>query len=465
MSSAFLTAILAGLVIVAPRSGAGEPSMVEGVAAQVGDEVVLSSEVEEQLAFLRMRANLPDTSIARAREEILQSLIDEKIVVQEARARGITVTDVEVEQAVSQHLDSVKQQMGGDEVFQQELKKEGLTEEDLRARYREDARREILTSRLMQREVYSKIEIPETELKAYYEEHRSELPKKPGKLTLAHIFIALKANEEAIARAQAKLDRIEGRLTAGEDFATIAREESDDAASRQNAGDLGWFAPGDIDPRIAAEVQKLAPGDISPPFQVPQGVEIIRLIEREGERAHLAHIRVAIELSEADRQRARTEAEKVHKLAKDGADFAALAREHSDDLESAEKGGSLGDFDEAELNPVIAAAVRGLAAGQISEGVSSDAGYHIFKVLKREGGGEYSYEEVQERLRMRMLEERAVVLTEEWLAGVRKNYFVRRTEHAPSAPGPSGPQMGVRAVVAGGVDSAGARTPETEEAP
>jgi peptidyl-prolyl cis-trans isomerase SurA len=431
-----------------PSAGRPAPVLVDGVAAQVGDEVILTSEVEEQVAILRLRANLPDTSVARAREEILQSLIDEKIVLLEARARGLTVSDEEVEQAVKQHVDTIKQQVGGDAAFQSELAREGLTESELLARYRDDARREILTSRLMQREVYSKIEIPEAELQSYYEEHKTELPKKPGQVELAHVFIGLRAKESAVQMAQAKLDRIQTRLEAGEPFGTVAREESDDRASAASDGALGWFAPGELDPGLAQAVAKLAPGEVSDPFQVPGGVEIIRLAERDGERVRLEHIRVAIEVSEDDRRKARSEAEKVLALARKGTDFAELAREYSDDRDSAEKGGNLGKFDDNELNPMIGRAVRGLGAGELSEVVASEAGFHVFKVLAREGGGEYTYEEVKDRLRMKMLDERAADLSQEYVDGIRKNYFVRRAEHPMSPPGEVLPPRGVKAEVA-----------------
>lgn len=448
-----------------PDAGRAEPVLVDGVAAQVGDEVILASEVEEQVAILRLRANLPDTSLARAREEILQSLIDEKIVLLEARARGITVTDQEVEQAVKEHVDKIRQQVGGDEAFQRELAKEGLTESELLARYRDDARREMLTTRLMQREVYSKIEIPDAELRSYYEEHKTELPKKPGQVELAHVFIGLRARESEVARAQTKLDRIQARIAAGDPFATIAREESDDQASAATGGGLGWFAPGELDPRLAAAVAGLSPGETSEPFQVPGGVEILRIAERDGERVRLEHIRVAIDVSENDRREARTKAEKVLDLARKGSDFATLVREYSDDRESAEKGGSLGKFDENELNPMIGRAVRGLAAGELSEVVGSEAGYHVFKVLAREGGGEYTYEEIQDRLRMKMLDERAAEQSQQWVDGVRKNYFVRRADHPASPPAAAVPPRGVRAEIVAQPDTSAARPAGSTAAP
>lgn len=454
---AFVSLLVALAAALFPGAGRPAPVLVDGVAAQVGDEVILMSEVEEQVAVLRLRTNLPDTSLARAREEILESLIDEKIVLLEARSRGITVSDEEVEQAVKQHVDTIRQQIGGDEAFQRELAKEGISESELLARYRDDARREILTTRLMQREVYSKIEIPDAELRSYYEEHKAELPQKPGQVELAHVFIGLRAKEESVKKAQTKLDRIQARLAAGEPFATIAQEESEDQASKETGGILGWFGPGELDPRLADAVAKLSPGEISEPFQVPGGVEILRLAERDGERVRLEHIRVAIDVSEEDRREARTQAEKVLDLAKKGSDFAALAREYSDDRDSADKGGSLGRFDESELSPTIGRAVRGLAAGELSEVVPSEAGYHVFKVLAREGGGEYTFEEVQDRLRMKMLDERAAARSEEWVNGIRKNYFVRRAEHpaSPATAAAPAPARGVKAeITAPGTSSA-----------
>ncbi len=428
-----------GLSPVAPA--AAERTYIDGIAAQVGQEIVLSSEVEEQLAVASSRFGLADSNVTRAREEVLQRIIDEKVIVQEARARGISVTDAEVNEAVNHHIDLIREQLGGEEEFQRELAKEGLTSQGLVERYRDEARRDLLYTRLIQREIVSKIEVTDAEVDEYYLKHKAEIPHKPGKVELAHIFIGFRPDDKTVAKAQARLDRIGSRLDSGESFAVVAKELSDDPGTRDKGGDLGWFDAGQLEEHLAAVAASLKPGETSKPFQVPMGVEILRLVERDSSRVHLQHIRVELAVNEEMRQKLHERAEEVRKLATGGKDFAALADQYSDDRESAAKGGSLGTFDDNELNPTIAGAVGSLAPGGLSEIVETEQGYHIFKVTKREGGGEYELAEIRDRLKNRIIEERAEARTQDWLAGIRANYFIRRADKEPArgatAPAPT----------------------------
>jgi peptidyl-prolyl cis-trans isomerase SurA len=251
-------------------SDAADPLYIDGIVAQVGDEIVLASEVEEQLAILQLRQDIPDSSLAQARDEILDRIIDEKVIVQEARSRGINASFDEVEAAVQRHLSMIRDQMGGEETFQRQLVQEGIAYEELLERYREEARRELLYTRLIQREIYSKIEISDAEVQRYFDEHRAELPPKPARVELAHVFIGLRPEEADFKAAQAKLEQIGKRMAAGESFESVAREYSQDEASRERGGDLGWFGPEDLDPRLAGVVAELETGAISDPVQTPR---------------------------------------------------------------------------------------------------------------------------------------------------------------------------------------------------
>ena len=176
-------------------------------------------------------------------------------------------------------------------------------------------------------------------------------------------------------------------------------------------------------------------------MQTAQGIEILRVAERDSTRVHLQHIRLNMRVSDDARATARKRAEEVQRQAASGTDFAALVEKYSDDRDSKTKGGSLGFFSEAELTPNIASAVNGLQPGQVTAVVASDPGFHVFKLLARDGGGEWTFEEVKERLRNRMLEERAQELTDGWLTAVRGRYFIRRADGQPS-PVPGAGAMG-----------------------
>jgi len=419
-----------------------EPVLLEGIAAQVGEEIILESEVYEQVAVARMQFAVPDTSLSQLRDEILQRMIDEKIIIQEARSQGITVSSDEVEHAVEQYMTRIKENLGSDEALDRELANEGITYEALLDRYRDEARQEILYSRLVQREIYSQIEVTDEDVETYYEEHRDELPEKDAQVRLSHVFVGVRPADDVIESAQAKLDQVGQRLQQGEEFGAIARELSDDPGTRDNGGDLGWFGRGQLDAQFESVVFGLEEGEVSEPFQTVHGVELVRLIEKdeEADRVHAQHILIILRATQKDLDRARETAGRVLQLARSGVDMATLAEKYSDDESSKSKGGDLGMFRSDDLVPFVAEAVQGLGVGDISEVVQTEQGFHVFRVTERHAGGKYTLPEVFEQLRNSIGEQRASELTKQWINEIRGNYFIRRADTPP--PGLGG-QVGI----------------------
>ncbi len=436
------------------------PILLEGIAAQVGEEIVLESELAEQLAVARLRYGVADSLLAKAREDILARAIDEQVLVQEARARGVAASPQEISMAVDRLLETLRQQYGSEENLRAEMEREGVTDDELRERYRAQAENEILYSRLLQREIYSKIEVTDADVEDYYREHRDEIPDKQEAVRLAHVFASVRPEEEVIDRAQGKLDQVRSALDEGQDFAAVARQYSDDPGASQFGGDLGWLERGQIDPRIEEVLFGLEVGEVSEPFQTPLGIQILKVTDRgdDGSKVRASHILVLLAPGRSDIARAKAKIDKVAGLAKAGTDFADLAATYSDDTESAEKGGDLGHFAVEELVPVIAEAVDGIGVGETSEVIETDQGYHVFKVTERQAGGRVTLEEIRDQLRNLILEERAAQDVETWLTKIRSNYYIRRATADPLAQAGPAPTVISRPVA---LDQAAAPAPST----
>src|SRR5215831_12717410 len=116
----------------------GGPQKLDGITAVVNDEVVLESDVEEQLYLFLLRAQTqPDSAeVDTLRQQILDQLIDEKLIVAEAKRQGITVSDAEVSKQVEEAIQDAKTRLGSAAAFAEQLQKENLTEEKLREKYR-----------------------------------------------------------------------------------------------------------------------------------------------------------------------------------------------------------------------------------------------------------------------------------------------------------------------------------------
>src|SRR5688572_21959978 len=144
---------LVSAMLVATLATVTHAQRLDGIAAVVNDDVVLHSDIEEQLALILMRAQQdPDSgTVDTLRTEILNQLIDEKLIVAEAKRQGISATDAEISKELDKAMNDVKQRFGGESGFREQLARENTSEEKLRDKYREEIRRQLVANKLMQR--------------------------------------------------------------------------------------------------------------------------------------------------------------------------------------------------------------------------------------------------------------------------------------------------------------------------
>ena len=411
---------------------------LDGIAAVVNDEVVLQSDVEEQLFLILSRASSqPDSSaVDTLRQQILEQLIDEKLIVAEAKRQGVVVSEAEINKQVEEAVREAKERIGGPEAFAAQLKRENLTEEKLREKYRTEVRRQMTAQRLVQRQIQRK-EVTPAEAEAYFKTNPGKFPKIPPEVHVSVIQIPAMADSASDQRARARALEARGRITRGEKFAKVAAEMSDDPGSAQSGGDLGFFSRGSMEPVFeqAAFTQKIH--EVGPPVRSTFGWHIIEVLERDtvktagGRRdsldaagkplveAHARHILIRVEVSEADVERARTLADKVRAEAASGGDFAALVKRHSKFQGAPNPDGDLGFLSLATLQPQIRAGLDGLKPGEVSQVLTNRAGFNIFKLHARKPERDYTLEEIRGDLPAAVAQIQYREKYEAWVKGLR----------------------------------------------
>jgi len=267
------------LLLVAPAGGAVART-VEKVAAVVGDNVVLASEVEEKAAPLMAEVTRlpdPDKRAARAaalRREVLDRLIDEELILQQAADLKLSISSEQVDSSIEEIK---KQNNIDDDQLREALKGQGMS----MAHYRADIMRQLLRFRVLNIAVGSRVNISDEEIKAYYERHMKGSANT--QVRASHIFIAIPdgADRAATAEKQAQAQKILERAKAGEDFAKLARELSDDAATRAEGGDLGFFGKDMLPKPIEELVFSMEPGEIRGPVRADRGFHVIKMVDRK----------------------------------------------------------------------------------------------------------------------------------------------------------------------------------------
>jgi peptidyl-prolyl cis-trans isomerase SurA len=276
LSVLFLSAGLATLGAVAPAHA----RVVEKIAAVVGDSVILASEVEERAAPLLAEATrIPDPGkrsarAAALRREVLEHLIDDELVLQQATELKLTVTSEQVDASIEE----IKRQNNlDDEQLRQALRGQGMT----MAAYRADLKRQLLRFRVINIAVGSRVTISDDEVKSYYDRHM-----KSGEnlqVRASHIFVSIPENADVatVKEKQALAQKLLERAQGGDDFAKLAREYSDDPATRSEGGDLGYFGRDMLPKAIEEMVFAMKVGEIRGPVRADRGFHVIKLVDRK----------------------------------------------------------------------------------------------------------------------------------------------------------------------------------------
>lgn len=432
---------LLGLAGAADRWGIGPrvTDAAERIAAIVNKSVILSSDVDEQTQQAAARFNVDpqdSASMKRLRKEVLNQLVEKQVILAEATKLGVVVAPKDVNEAVEQEIEQLKERLGGDAAFQQALAQEKTTEAALRKRYEPDVKEQLTIMRTVGREVQSKIAVTDAEVRTYYQAHRDSIQKRPEALKLAHILIAFEPDSQQVRRARVRADSIRtvlGKPGRAASFPELAARLSDDPSGRRG-GDLGTFARGDMVPEFETVAFALKPMEISNPVRTRFGYHVIQSLEHfpatdsTEERVHARHIMIATKPSSADEERARVRALAIRDSLSRGADFAAMARKFSADAATKDSAGFLGEVPVPSLPPNMREVLTSLREGEISTPFKRDAGYHIFKVLGRTAETEYKFEDIKDDLKKVVMNRKLEEAYRRWYDRIRKNVNVELKE-------------------------------------
>jgi len=377
----------------------GQEELLDRVVAVVGTEAITLAELNTTVFMLYGTQLPPGITQDAARRRILEELINQELLYQEAKAdTSIKVTPEEVNQAIKQQMDALKTKMGPEE-FARQLAAEGMTEQDLTSVLRENVEVSLYIQKLIDRRIKPNIVVTQEEVRKFYEENKDSIAVEPASYRLSHILIRIEPSGPAEQEAYGKAKGLYRQIMAGADFADIASRYSDDQQTASQGGQLGWYPKAYLPPEITKELDALRPGEVSKPLRGETGYHIFQILDRRQGAYLLRHILINVIPEKADSSKARTKANRVMNLAKSGKSFSELARIYSDDPTTKELGGDLGRIPENVMTPEILSAIKDANVGDIVGPVPTPSGYSIIKITDKTEQVIHPYEEVSEYIR------------------------------------------------------------------
>ena len=283
--------------------------ILDEILAKVGGEIILLSDVEEQYAYFK--SGKPEMNES-AKCEILESVIAQKLIVNQAKVDSLEITTAEVDQQLELRLSSILGQMNGDEELFEETY--GATVSEMKERYRNDQKEQILSEK-MQRKLINEVVITPTEVIEFYHSIPTDsLPFLSAEVEISEIVMQPKVNKTELAKAKTKLEGIRDQIKDGTaTFQEMARKYSMDG-SAASGGDLGFSNRGNMVQEFEAVAYGLKPDEISDIVETEFGLHLIQLIERRGNKMHARHILIRPEITQEDLDKTEATLDSIRQL-------------------------------------------------------------------------------------------------------------------------------------------------------
>ncbi|MEZ4747884.1 MAG: peptidylprolyl isomerase [Calditrichia bacterium] len=358
---------------------------IDGVAAVVGKEIILISDINTMLTQYAMQNKVnpfkDEALLNRLSKQVLDRMIDEKLLLIRAEEDTLIAEDERVDQVVEQQVNGFMQQAGSQEALEEYY---GMSLPLIKREMRKRVANQIVIEKLRDRQ-FGSINVSRREVEKFYTQYQDSMPRIGETANISHILMKVKPSDDAIGTAMEKITRIRQMLDEGQDFGELALKYSEDPSAKSNKGNLGWTSRGDFVKEFEEAAYALEVDEISDIVQSQFGFHIIQLLNRQGEKINARHILIQLQPTAADEQKTVEKLKEIRQKILNGeATFGEMALEYSDDPNVQQDRGELGDFEVNNFQvKAFEQALKTLKVGDISEPVRTEFGYHIIKLNKK----------------------------------------------------------------------------------
>ena len=333
-----------------------QPQTVDGVAAIVGGDVILKSDIDEQYDVFNRQSFGKPVSYC----EVFEELLFQKLLIHHAAIDSISIGEEEVEANMDRRIQQLIMQMGDQKKLEDFYEKSVVEiKEDMRTLIKEQ-----LTAQRMQMSVVEGIEVTPSEVREYYENLPADsIPLISAEVELSQIVKFPELSDEAEQEVIAKLKELKERIENGTSFSSMAILYSEDPGSNKKGGEYQGIQRGVFVKEFEAVAFNLRKGEISDPFKTEFGYHIVQLVEKRGEELDLRQILRKPKLTQENLQEAKNFLDSVSVAITNGEmTFEEASRRFSDDEQTRFNGGQMSNFQSGNNKFEVSQLDRGLFA-------------------------------------------------------------------------------------------------------
>ncbi len=402
--------------------------VIDGIAAIVGDNIILKSDVLQlaQINALQNRVDIysnPDL-ILRFEDVAFNALLMQNILLDRARIDSLDVIPEEdVDLALERQIENILSQVGSESRFEEVI---GQSMRDFRLDHWNDIRKQIIAERYQAEKIKS-ISVTRDEVEEFYSVYKDSLPPIDNRYELSQIILPVRSGESSKKEAYELISFIHQRLLSGDSFSDLVREYSDDPASKDLDGDLGFIRRGELVRPYEEVAFSMSEGQISGIVESIFGYHIIQLLEKQGERVHTRHILIAAKPTDEDREMSLNVIRDYYfSLSENPSLFDSLVQTLSVNDKPNPDLGYIGWVEYSNLpHEAYRSALFGAKSGDITPPFETKQGFHILKVLSFKEGGAPNLENYYPQLSFMALRQKQIKYMDLFLEEARKEIFIK----------------------------------------
>ncbi len=394
--------------------------LIDGIAAIVGENTILKSELDQYTRLYASQLGIDPRSDPQGYAQLsklsLNALIDENILLEQAKIETIEVKDRDVENMLNQQIDHIITQVGSKEELEKVF---GSPMQKIKKDYRQTIRNQLIANQL-KNEKFGKVTVTRREIKDFYETYKDSIPEIPPSIDFSQILFKLKPGSIEHKIAKDKADSILSLLISGNrSFEDLAKKYSDDQATASYGGDLGFISRGDFIKDFEEVAFSLQKGQISNVTRTDFGYHIIQLIDRKGESINVRHILIKPKISDDNIKSTLSLADSVRNLIiNQDIEFDSAAVLFSEDPDVESNRGKIQRIPKNQIQqPEFITILNTLKTGEISSIFQTDLGYHLIRL-------DAVYDDSWVTLEQWALEYKKSRLYEQWIGELRSKFNI-----------------------------------------
>jgi len=408
------------IVLVLAVLSVNAAETVDFIVAKVGREIILFSDLIRQINQMRS-ARVWNEDMTP--DVVLESMVENKLIVQKARELNIRVDERRINNAVENQLNQVRASFGSEEEFHRELRNSGLLLSDLRRFYEESMTEQFLRDRLIETEIRRRININDADVLEFYREEYELMPSRGESFEVAMILRLPAPSEDTDNEARERIMAIQNRIIRGESFEDMAREFSE-CPSSQAGGNLGSFGRGMMVEEFEEVAFQLDVNEVSDIVKTEFGYHLIKVTEKNNNEVSARHILITVSESPDDVEREREFISELAERIKGGESFGDIATIYSHDDNSRDNNGVVNILTREQFPSFFASVLNELSVGEMSDVFEYQNMFYLFRINESFPERRFEFEEIREQLRELLTARRQSELYEQWVQGLQNEIYV-----------------------------------------